>query len=224
MTKLRNRPEELGDLNGRIAQELELLGVEEETDVSLREKEVLLAQLQKLTREWIVKRLSSEMLRLTLKRYESEKQPKIVEKGSEILRTVTGGKFTKILFPLEEDAVKAERADGRIVDESILSTGALEQAYLSLRVARVETFGQEKSFPLVLDDILVNFDGFRAARTVEALVKLSERTGTQVFFFTSHVSIGDLFAESVHHVSLVGIPTEWWCGGSPEGDARIWHL
>ncbi|MEW6138856.1 MAG: AAA family ATPase [Thermodesulfobacteriota bacterium] len=207
LANLRNRSEELGDLNGRIAQEVELLEAEEETDVLLHEKEVLLAQLQKLTREWIVKRLSSEILRRTLKRYESEKQPKIVEKGSEIFRTVTGGKFTRILFPLEEDAVKAERADGRIVDESILSTGSLEQVYLSLRLAHVETLGQEEPFPLLLDDILVNFDQVRAARTAEALVKFSERTGTQVLFFTCHVSIADLFPDSVHQVSLVRIPT-----------------
>jgi len=44
--------------------------------------------------------------------------------------------------------------------------------------------------PLVLDDILINFDDLRAKATFEVLGKLSQKT--QVLFFTHHTRLVEI--------------------------------
>lgn len=200
--ELTRRSEELADRSGRLAHEIASLESESETETLFLEKEVLLARLNKFAKEWMVTRLSSLLLRKTLRHYESEKQPRVLEKGSEILEAITGGMFTKILFPFEGDQVKVMRADGTVMDETLLSRGTQEQVYLILRLAHLEIFQPSEPLPVLLDDVLVNFDQGRAARTVEALAGFSERTGTQILFFTCHSHIADLFEETVLRISL----------------------
>lgn len=200
--ELSHSSEELADRSGRLAHEIASLESESETEMLLNEREVLSARLNKLAKEWMVTRLSSLLLRKTLRRYESERQPRVLEKGSEILEAITGGALTKILFPLEGDQVKVQRADGTVMDETLLSRGAQEQMYLVLRLAHLEIFRPSEPLPVLLDDVLVNFDHYRAARTAEALVGFSERTGTQILFFTCHSHIADLFEETSLRISL----------------------
>ena len=47
--------------------------------------------------------------------------------------------------------------------------------------------------PVIVDEVLVNFDPVRARRAAEAFVKLAEQT--QVMVFTCHPWIADLFEE-----------------------------
>ena len=49
--------------------------------------------------------------------------------------------------------------------------------------------------PLVLDDILVNFDNDRSRATLKVLGELSKRT--QIIFFTHHSHLVDLARETL---------------------------
>ena len=71
------------------------------------------------------------------------------------------------------------------MDASSLSRGTVEQLYLCLRLGLAETFAERaESLPIILDDVLVNFDPGRAASVAEALADTAERH--QVLFFTCH--------------------------------------
>jgi len=66
-----------------------------------------------------------------------------------------------------------------------LSTGTAEQLYLAMRFGLVEHFGREaESLPVVMDDILVNFDPERAERAARSIEELATRH--QVLYFTCH--------------------------------------
>lgn len=66
-----------------------------------------------------------------------------------------------------------------------LSEGTRDQLYLSLKLALIELFlKQNEDFPLLLDDILVNFDDVRAVKALKVIEKLS--TKMQVIFLTHH--------------------------------------
>ena len=85
---------------------------------------------------------------------------------------------------------------------SPISTGTLEQAYLSLRLAIVDHLdhGQER-LPLFLDEALVNWDAVRRERGLEVLAEVSG--GRQVFAFTCHPEMASrLEAHGAHVVRL----------------------
>ena len=64
-----------------------------------------------------------------------------------------------------------------------LSRGTLEQLALCLRLGLISEFAKHQTpLPLVIDDILVNFDPNRAANTLRILADLESMH--QVLFFT----------------------------------------
>ena len=73
--------------------------------------------------------------------------------------------------------------EGRATDE--LSRGTAEQLYLALRFGLIEEFAQHaEPLPVVMDDILVNFDADRASRAAAAIADFATRH--QVLYFTCH--------------------------------------
>ena len=89
-----------------------------------------------------------------------------------------------------------------------MSEGTADQLYLALRLASLQTYlDDHEPMPLVVDDILVNFDNARALAALKALADLSKRT--QVLFFTHHDHLVDLARSAlgddvlfVHHLAF----------------------
>ena len=84
-------------------------------------------------------------------------------------------------------------------DETItvdkLSRGTREAVYLSLRLALIGAYARRGAvLPMVMDDILVNFDSKRARSAAELLVEFS-RNGYQLLMFTCHEHMRDMFHE-----------------------------
>jgi uncharacterized protein YhaN len=72
-----------------------------------------------------------------------------------------------------------------------MSQGTRDQLFLSLRLAAIEQHIEARGpFPVIADDLLVQFDDDRAVATLEVLSELSART--QVLFFTHHKHLVDL--------------------------------
>lgn len=208
LRRLREESEGLAREAGMLTKEIETLEAQDETDRLLAEKEQSLARFGDGLQEWIVTKLSSDLLEQTIKLYESEKQPKLLARSSEIFSSVTGNTYIKVLFPLDGDRVKVERADGVRIEEELLSRGTQEQLYLSMRLAHLDVYHREKfNIPMMMDDVLVNFDHARARRTADTLVKFAEDTGLQILFFTCHPHTADLFPDSVTRFQL-GQPLE----------------
>lgn len=193
LDELRQESEELAKKKGRLGKEIESIEAEEEFEKLLAEREELRVRFERSVDEWTRLRLASLLLRKTLRVYESEKQPKVLRRGSEIFGTITDGAFQKVLFPLDEDRVKVERSGGTRVDEGQLSRGTLEQVLLSLRLAHLDVYHSQEALPLMMDDILVNFDRCRASRTANALLRFAKESNRQILFFTCHEHIADLF-------------------------------
>jgi uncharacterized protein YhaN len=77
-----------------------------------------------------------------------------------------------------------------------MSDGTADQLYLALRLAALESHVvASEPLPLILDDILVNFDDHRAKATLKVLGEFSKKT--QVVYFTHHAHLLDLAKESV---------------------------
>jgi hypothetical protein len=88
--------------------------------------------------------------------------------------------------PLDDDVLWVDDAHGRTLGVDVLSRGTREQLFLALRLALVEQFARRGArLPVVLDDVLVNFDRRRAAAAARALAQFAAG-GQQVIVFTCH--------------------------------------
>ena len=200
---LRKKSDELAAQSGRLENEIAMLENEEEAEMLLGEKEELLTRLNLGVKEWLTLKLATGLLDKTLRIYESEKQPKTLERGSHIFEEITGHAYRKILLPLDSERVKVERMDGTRVEEDHLSRGTLEQVYLSLRLAHLEVYRRgDSAIPLMMDDVLVNFDIERARRTANILARFSAESEIQVLFFTCHPHVAALFPKDAARITL----------------------
>jgi len=76
-----------------------------------------------------------------------------------------------------------------------LSRGTREQLYLSLRFGLIREFGERtERLPVVVDEVLVNFDPKRAGRAARAFAELANTN--QVLVFTCHPEIVQQFQEA----------------------------
>ena len=82
-----------------------------------------------------------------------------------------------------------------------MSDGTRDQLYLALRLAGLERHLETaEPLPLVVDDLLINFDDGRASAALRLLAELSDKT--QVLFFTHHARLVELAQQSVPPAKL----------------------
>ena len=127
------------------------------------------------------------------KRYERERQPETLREASGYLERLTAGRYSRVWTPLEEDALRVDDAEGRSLPVEVLSRGTREQLFLSLRLSLVSSYARRGiDLPLVLDDVLVNFDARRARAAATVLRDFAAR-GHQLLVFTCHEHVAELF-------------------------------
>ena len=171
----------MGALDARIRQ-LEAAG---EIGARRQSLAVLEGQAAAMARSWAVRAVALRLFEETRSRYERERQPDVLRSAEDHFERITGGRYSRIVAPPGDGSVRVETEGGesRVTDE--LSRGTAEQLYLALRFGLIEEFArQAEPLPVVMDDILVNFDPERAARAAAAIRNLATRH--QVLYFTCH--------------------------------------
>ncbi len=108
--------------------------------------------------------------------------PLLNEKTAEIFSNLTGGRYEKVMVD-KEYAIQAKPKDGGYHEWKYLSNGTTDQAYLSLRLAMTELITDNgERLPLMLDDVLLQYDNERAENALEYLKKYAQNA--QILFFT----------------------------------------
>ncbi len=173
------------------------------------------ADIAELARRYVRLQFAAGLLRVTMQQHRDAHQAWVLERASAHFKTLTADTFRRLDVseePGEEPVIVAVRADGdrpSALDE--ISDGERDQLYLALRLASVERHcASDGPMPVILDDVLVNFDDDRAAAALRVLVELSQTT--QVLVFTHHQRVLDLAravlpAESFA-VAALGKPAE----------------
>lgn len=166
------------------------------------EREELVERLARAVRSWTVLHLAAGLIESTLERYLDERQPAVLQRAEEHLATITDGRYTTIRLDPESDGtprLTVIDARGRAHAPSALSRGTVEQVYLCLRLALAEQHHQ--SLPILLDDILVNFDPERAETTTRVLADVAR--DRQVIVFTCHPWVVDIMSGVVPGIDVV---------------------
>jgi uncharacterized protein YhaN len=171
----------------RLENEIERLSRRETLDALDGEIAALDEEMERLVRErdrlWVLARVIRDADRWV----REEHQPELLRRAGTLLETLTGGRYDRIVV---DGAGGAFRVRGPAVRDSVpveppLSTGTREQVYLALRLAVLDALdGQGERLPLVLDEVLVNWDRERRDRGLDTLADVSQ--GRQVFLLTCH--------------------------------------
>src|SRR5207244_12068027 len=103
----------------------------------------------------------------TRKIYETELQPEVLRQASSFFAVMTKGRYARVIAPLDGGEIQVERADGARLAPQLLSRGAAEQLYLSMRMALIREYANHvEPLPVLFDDIFVNFDPARSRTTL----------------------------------------------------------
>jgi uncharacterized protein YhaN len=165
-----------------------------------QDAEDLRARIKADVEQYARLRLASAVLRAGIDRYREKSQEPVLERASALFSSLTLGSFERLTVDYDdsdEPVLKGVRPGTREpLGVSSMSLGTADQLYLSLRLATLEAYlDRREPLPLVVDDILIQFDNPRSSATLTALAELSRRT--QVLVFTHHEHLRDLAASVV---------------------------
>lgn len=199
---LQNEYESLGEKQskfnqqlGEHQQEMRILAEDRRLDEARLELESVKCEIDEAIHEWQVTATTSTLLESIREIYEKERQPETLKEASEFLCQISGGQYTRIWTKLSENILLVDNAEGESLPVEVLSRGTRECVYLGLRLALVTAYSRRGAvLPLVLDDVLVNFDAARAKEAAVALKRFADK-GFQVMMFTCHDHIRDMFAD-----------------------------
>lgn len=155
---------------------------------SLQEEEATL--VKRRDRLWVL----AQLVRVADRRFREEHQPDLMRRAGEYLSGLTGGRYDRIVADEAGDGdvfyILGPQLPGPVALRHPVSTGTLEQAYLSLRLAMVDHLDQGlERLPLFVDEVFVNWDGERRAQGLDLLARIAE--SRQLFVFTCHPEVAD---------------------------------
>jgi uncharacterized protein YhaN len=163
-----------------------------------------LARVRIVVERYARAKIGAFILGREIERYRQENQGPMLTKASQLFARLTLGKYTGVRAGFndkDKTVIKCVR-DGNVeVDVEGLSEGTRDQLYLSLRLASLLRYADlAEPMPLVLDDVLIQFDDERSRAALEVIAELSTRM--QVLFFTHHTRLVELARAAVPASSL----------------------
>ncbi|MDE5879061.1 MAG: hypothetical protein K2G99_03410, partial [Desulfovibrio sp.] len=180
----------VAELNARVA----ALSRDEELARMRQEEATLLERMERMALAWSRRALAAALLRQAKLSFEKERQPEVIREASAIFASITNGRWRGISASLEDASLLILPPSGEPVEPQYLSRGAQEQAYLALRLAYIKSHALHAApLPVIMDEVLVNFDPERAERTARAFADLARgRDGHQILYFTCQPHMVDM--------------------------------
>jgi uncharacterized protein YhaN len=197
--ELKNKQMELQETIGKQKNQIQSMKGGSDAAEAAEKSQEYLATVQTDVNRYVRLRLASAILRREIERYRKENQAPLLKRAGEIFSHLTQGSFSSLQTDYnekDEPVIIGLRPSGESVTVSGMSDGTRDQLYLSLRIAGLEKYLRtNEPMPLIVDDILINFDNQRSQATLTALAEMSHKT--QVIFFTHHKHLVHLAQETV---------------------------
>ncbi|MDQ3332308.1 MAG: hypothetical protein M3552_16935, partial [Planctomycetota bacterium] len=199
---------------GNLARQLDELAADDRATTLRRQKARLDAVLERMTQRLLAVSLAERAAEQARAAYERDRQPPVLTAASDAMARLTRNRYTRIWAPLGERTLRVDDDHGRTFAVEQLSGGTREQLFLALRLGLVRHAAERGvQLPLILDDVLVNFDQLRTEAAFETLRDFADE-GRQVLFFTCHLHLA-------HLAENRGIPPIWLPGHQPPMQQRL---
>ncbi len=140
-------------------------------------------ELERLQGEYDAVALAMDALDSANLTLQNRFSPALGARAAEIFSAITGGKYHKVLLSRDFSLAAEPSDDSTARSVRLLSQGAADQLYLSVRLAICDmVLPRDRAVPLILDDALVSFDDDRLRAALDYLLKESENR--QILLFT----------------------------------------
>jgi len=194
---------QLGDLD---RQQQQLADATRTADIQERLGQIA-ARAREDSARWAVLTLANRLVDETIDQFRRERQPAQLKTASTYFQSFTSGAYTTIRPRLggsrDAAAFEAVLKNGQVRQVPELSRATAEQLYLALRFAVIEDFARRNEpLPVLMDDVLVNFDPVRARAACLAIARLSSRF--QVLAMTCHPETVEWFREAAPDAAIQG--------------------
>ena len=188
--QLQNR---LGELNQIIRESEDNSPIDTESRLNAKKE-----QLHSHIRNYVIADATRRLIQEIKEFRERTTRPAVLEEASGIFELITQGRYKMVgTRDPSEGGIFVELADAKERRSlSQLSTGTLEELSLAIRLGYINVHGQgEHKYPIVLDDVLVNFDKERATATISALAEVAASQQRQIILLTCHDREMNLYRE-----------------------------
>lgn len=154
--------------------------------------EDLKAEISQMMRQWAQKRIAMQLIVETLKHGLENPVPDMNQRVNEIFTQLSGGRYVEVKF--NKNHIKVRQFSDLLFEPHELSQGTLEQLYVALRLAFVESAKQRVTMPVIIDDAFVNFDEQRRHQMYQVLKDMSQNH--QILFFTFDALAKEVFGDA----------------------------
>jgi hypothetical protein len=203
LAEIRSRLAHLHERRGAGAHEMQSLASDRQMSQAILDLGIVEVQIKEAIRRWKVLTIIGRILDVVRKRYETDRQPETLREASQYLIRLTDGHYRRVWMPLDRRGLLVENDKGESLSLDVLSRGTREAVFIGLRLALTGSFARRGAMlPLVLDDVLVNFDTGRVRCAAEVLCDFA-RQGHQVIMFTCHEHITDIFEDAQADVRVL---------------------
>jgi uncharacterized protein YhaN len=189
----------------RLEQVLKSLESGADLGAALARRAEFQAEFDATRRLWLEAALTKLLLAEATDKFQSQVQDAVFERASHYMSLFTDGVSERVRK--EGETYYVLDRDGTRRSVSQLNRSHAERLLLSVRLGYIDHYcDRREPLPIVLDDVLVNFDPRYQTLAVRAIADLAKRH--QVIYLTCHPSTRDLFqshAERFQHIRL----TKW---------------
>ncbi len=203
LAEIRTRLAQIHERRGACTHEMQSLAEDRQLSRTVLELGAVEVQIEGAIRRWKILTIIGRLLEAVRQRYETDRQPETLREASQYLVRLTGGHYTRVWMPLDRRGLLVETDKGESLSLDVLSRGTREAVFIGLRLALTGSFARRGAMlPLVLDDVLVNFDTERVRCAAEVLCDFA-RQGHQVIMFTCHEHITDIFEDAQAEIRVL---------------------
>ena len=131
--------------------------------------------------------------------------PLLNSKTADIFGKLTGGRYKNVMITRNFDINVQDSTSSEMREWKYLSSGTVDQAYLSLRLAVSDLLNSSaEELPVLLDDVFIQYDDDRARKGLEFLADYYNggESSPQVILFTCHRRIVDWAENGVKDISV----------------------
>ena len=145
---------------------------------------------------WMESFLSEE-----IRKAEEQSGGGLLKRAGELFHELTLGAYSRLDTDLDNKlkrhlvGIRIHNDAPELVKAEEMSNGTQDQMFLALRVAWLEERLEQAPMPIILDDLLVNFDDERSQAILKVLANLAQKSNAQILLFTHHQHVLQLAGE-----------------------------
>ncbi len=160
----------------------------EEAALAAQAAEETVARIRNRAEEYVRLKIAQKILSQSIMEYSRKNQNYLIERSGEFFARLTMKSFCGLKVGHSQsyqEVLLGVRPGGEELGIQEMSDGSQDQLYLAIRLANIEQYAaNHPPVPLIMDDLLINFDDERALAALGIMEELSSRV--QIIYFTHH--------------------------------------